>query len=108
MAVILKRPRALIDLAEIWAYFAEDSIVNADAFAALIDKKLRLLAKQPGMGGPGLNLATGCEALSLAATWFSISLAPKASRLSAYFMAHGTSMRPSKSNKSEIASESLP
>ena len=50
MAVILKRPQALIDLAEIWAYIAEDSITNADAFAALIDKKLHLLAKQPGKG----------------------------------------------------------
>jgi toxin ParE1/3/4 len=59
VAVILKRPRALIDLAEIWAYFAEDSIVNADAFAALIDKKLRLLAKQPGMGRARPELGHG-------------------------------------------------
>ncbi len=59
MAVILKRPQALIDLAEIWAYIAEDSIANADAFAALIDKKLHLLAKQPGMGRARPELGHG-------------------------------------------------
>jgi len=59
VVVILKRPQALIDLAEIWAYIAEDSIANADAFAALIDKKLHLLAKQPGMGRSRPELGHG-------------------------------------------------
>jgi len=108
VAVILKRPQALIDLAEIWAYIAEDSIANADAFAALIDKKLHLSRNSLAWGEPGLNLATGCEALSLASTWSSIDRAPKALRLCAYFTAHGTSVRPSKPNNNEIAGESLP
>ena len=50
MAVILKRPRALLDLAEIWTYIAEDSARHADAFAARIDKTLKLLARRPGVG----------------------------------------------------------
>lgn len=50
MAVILKRPRALLDLAEIWSYIAEDSVRNADAFASRIDKTFRLLAGRPGIG----------------------------------------------------------
>lgn len=50
MARIVKRPRALADLAEIWAYIADDSTKNADAFAGLIDEKFHALARQPGMG----------------------------------------------------------
>ena len=50
MAVILKRPRVLFDLAEIWSYIAEDSVANADKFALRIDKALRLLARRPGIG----------------------------------------------------------
>lgn len=50
MALIVKRPRALDDLAEIWAYIAADSFDNADNFVALIDSKLRALARRPGIG----------------------------------------------------------
>jgi toxin ParE1/3/4 len=50
VAVILKRPRALLDLAEIWSYIAEDSLRNADGFASRIDKTFRLLAGRPGIG----------------------------------------------------------
>jgi toxin ParE1/3/4 len=50
VAVILKRPRALFDLGEIWSYIAEDSMRNADAFALRIDKTFRLLARRPGIG----------------------------------------------------------
>lgn len=50
MKVILKRPRALLDLAEMWSYIAEDSVANADVFASRIDKVLRLLVKTPGIG----------------------------------------------------------
>ncbi|HEY6467317.1 MAG TPA: type II toxin-antitoxin system RelE/ParE family toxin [Candidatus Acidoferrales bacterium] len=52
MAVILKRPRALFDLAEIWSYVAEDSMINADRLAARIDKAFTLLARRPGLGRP--------------------------------------------------------
>jgi len=50
VAVILKRPRALFDLSEIWSYVAEDSVSNADRFAARIDKAFTLLARRPGLG----------------------------------------------------------
>lgn len=50
MAVILKRPRAILDLFEIWSYIAEDSVTNADRFAARIDKTFRLLARRPEIG----------------------------------------------------------
>jgi toxin ParE1/3/4 len=50
VAVILKRPRALLDLAEIWSYITEDSARNADAFASRIDKTFKLLAGRPGIG----------------------------------------------------------
>jgi len=35
MPAIVVRPRALDDLAEIWAYIADDSVAQADAFTAL-------------------------------------------------------------------------
>jgi toxin ParE1/3/4 len=50
MPGVLKRPQALADVAEIWAYIADDSPANAEAFAALIDTKLQALGRQPGMG----------------------------------------------------------
>lgn len=50
MSVIIKRPRALSDLAEIWDYIADDSEARADAFVATIDAKFQTLAKQPGIG----------------------------------------------------------
>jgi toxin ParE1/3/4 len=50
VAVIRKRPRALLDLADIWSYIAEDSVTNADRFAARIDKTFRLLARRPEIG----------------------------------------------------------
>jgi plasmid stabilization system protein ParE len=37
MPSVVIRPKALEDLAEIWAYIAEDSPRQADAFAAAID-----------------------------------------------------------------------
>lgn len=52
MAVIRKRPRALFDLAEIWSYIAEDSVINADRLATRIDKAFTLLARRPGLGRP--------------------------------------------------------
>lgn len=57
MPTIVIRPRALVDLAEIWAYIAEDNPASADAFTALIDHKFHALARQPGIGRarPELN-----------------------------------------------------
>lgn len=50
MPVIIKRPRAQIDLAEIWEYIADDSEARADAFIETIDQKYKALAARPNMG----------------------------------------------------------
>ena len=51
------RPLALADLCEIWAFIAEDSVEQADAFVDDMDGKLRLLARQPGIGRQRPELA---------------------------------------------------
>ena len=50
MPIILLRPRAKIDLAEIWDYIAEDSVTHADIFIETIEQKLKVLAERPGIG----------------------------------------------------------
>ena len=50
MPSIVIRPKAADDFAEIWAYIAEDSPREADSFASLIQKELRMLSRQPRMG----------------------------------------------------------
>jgi len=50
MPVIIKRPRAKIDLIEIWDYIADDSEARADTFIDRIDQKFRTLAQRPAIG----------------------------------------------------------
>ena len=50
MPTIVVRPRALADLTEIWAYIAEGSSAQADAFVDLLDGKLQTLSRRPGIG----------------------------------------------------------
>jgi toxin ParE1/3/4 len=57
MPRIVVRPRASVDLAEIWAFIAEDSIKHADKFAALIDDDFRALARRPHIGRSRPELA---------------------------------------------------
>jgi toxin ParE1/3/4 len=59
------RPRALVDLAEIWAFIAEDSVKHADRFAALIDSQFRALARQSHMGRSRPDLATDLRSFPL-------------------------------------------
>jgi len=65
MSVIIKRPRALSDLAEIWDYIADDSEARADAFVATIDAKFQTLAKHPGIGRLRDELAAGLRSLPI-------------------------------------------
>lgn len=65
MSVIIKRPRALSDLAEIWGYIADDSEAQADAFVAKIDAKFKTLAKQPGIGRLRDELAADLRSLPI-------------------------------------------
>ena len=57
MPSVVVRPRALADLAEIWAFIAEDSVTHADRFASLIERQFRALARQPRMGRSRPELA---------------------------------------------------
>ncbi len=63
MPRIAVRPRASVDLAEIWAFIAEDSIKHADKFAALIDDQFLGLARRPQMGRSRSELAPNLRSL---------------------------------------------
>ncbi len=55
----------MVDLAEIWAYIADDSADHADAFAALLDSKFQALARQPSMGRSRPELATDLRSFAV-------------------------------------------
>jgi len=44
MPIIVKRPKALGDLVQIWDYIADDSVERADAFITTIDAKFQTLS----------------------------------------------------------------
>ncbi|MFY9978854.1 MAG: type II toxin-antitoxin system RelE/ParE family toxin [Candidatus Sulfotelmatobacter sp.] len=50
MPSVVIRPKALQDLAKIWAYIGEDSPRQADIFAAALDREIRGLARRPLTG----------------------------------------------------------
>jgi toxin ParE1/3/4 len=50
MQSILIRPKALADLAGIWAFIAEGSPRQADLFAARLNREFRILARHPELG----------------------------------------------------------
>jgi toxin ParE1/3/4 len=50
MAIVVKRPRAELDLLDLWDYIADDSFDRADAFLDRIEGKLQTLAQNPGLG----------------------------------------------------------
>jgi len=47
---VVVRPKARIDLAEIWDFIAGESEIQADTFIDRMTDKLRLLARQPELG----------------------------------------------------------
>ena len=59
MVQVRKRPLAFADLADIWAFIADDSEQQADLFLNLLEVKLALLATQPEMGRARPELAPG-------------------------------------------------
>jgi len=67
------RPRAGDDIAEIWDFIAEDSLMRADAFVDRLDLKLQLLATQPLMGRAAMSSLPGCAAFPSSATSSSTS-----------------------------------
>ena len=50
MPIVLTRPIVLDDLADIWAYIAEDSPSRADTFIDAVDMKFKELAASPHVG----------------------------------------------------------
>jgi toxin ParE1/3/4 len=65
MPSVVIRPKALEDLAEIWAYIAEDSPRQADAFAAAIDREIRELDRRPLIGRARPELLTDLRSLPI-------------------------------------------
>ena len=65
MPAVVVRPRALSDLAEIWAYVAEGSSDQADGFVDLIDSKFQALSRRPGMGRRRRELAPDIRSLTV-------------------------------------------
>jgi toxin ParE1/3/4 len=63
MLPVVIRPKALQDLAEIWAYIAEDSLRQADAFAVAIDREIRELSRHPLIGGARAELLNDLRGL---------------------------------------------
>jgi toxin ParE1/3/4 len=63
MPSIVLRPKAMADLVEIWAYIAEDSIRQADAFASRINQQFRMLARQPNLGRDRPELSEGLRSI---------------------------------------------
>lgn len=50
MPTVFVRPRARIDIGEIWDYIAEDSETQANTFVDRMSAKFKLLAQQPELG----------------------------------------------------------
>ena len=65
MPAVVVRPRALSDLAEIWAYVAEGSSDRADGFVDLIDSKFQALSRRPGLGRRRPELAPDIRSLTV-------------------------------------------
>lgn len=65
MPVITLRPRARIDIAEIWQYIADDSEAQADAFIDRLDREFHLLALQPRLGRRRDELVTGLHSFPI-------------------------------------------
>ncbi|MEG4343013.1 type II toxin-antitoxin system RelE/ParE family toxin [Microcoleus sp. A003_D6] len=65
MATIVKRPRAELDLLDIWDYIADDSIDRADEFLDRVEGKLQTLAGNPGLGRRREELLTGLQSFPI-------------------------------------------
>jgi len=63
MARVTRRPQAEIDVLEIWAYIAEDSVAEADRWVDRLDQSLALWATQPKMGRERPELTAGLRSL---------------------------------------------
>lgn len=65
MKIVVKRPRAELDLLDIWDYIADDSLERADEFLARIEGKLQTLVRNPGMGRRREELLAGLQSFPI-------------------------------------------
>lgn len=65
MPQVRKRPLAFTDLADIWAFIADDSEQQADLFIDLLETQLALLSTQPEMGRARPELAPGLRSFPI-------------------------------------------
>uniref|UniRef100_A0ACD5GQI4 Type II toxin-antitoxin system RelE/ParE family toxin n=1 Tax=Desertifilum tharense IPPAS B-1220 TaxID=1781255 RepID=A0ACD5GQI4_9CYAN len=65
MAIVVKRPRAELDLLDIWDYIADDSMDRADEFLNRIEEKLRLIARSSGVGRKRDELLPGLQSFPI-------------------------------------------
>ncbi|NJM59811.1 MAG: type II toxin-antitoxin system RelE/ParE family toxin [Oscillatoriales cyanobacterium RU_3_3] len=65
MATIVKRPRAELDLLDIWDYIADDSFDRADEFLDRVEAKLQTLARNPGLGRKREELLVGLQSFPI-------------------------------------------
>jgi toxin ParE1/3/4 len=63
MPRVTLRPQAEADILDIWAYIAEDSLVDADRWIDRLDESFMLWATQPKMGRPRDELSLGMRSL---------------------------------------------
>lgn len=61
---LVRSPRAIQDLLEIWTYIAQHDPVAADGLLDALDLRMRLLLEQPLLGRPRGGLAPGLRSLS--------------------------------------------
>lgn len=65
MAIVVKRPRAELDLLDLWDYIADDSLDRADEFLDRIEGKLQTLARNPGLGRKREELLAGLRSFPI-------------------------------------------
>lgn len=65
MSIVVKRPRAELDLLDIWDYIADDSFDQADEFLDRIEGKLQNLARNPGLGRRREELLPGLQSFPI-------------------------------------------
>lgn len=59
MSRVIVRPRARVDIDDLWTYIADDSEVQADSFVDRLTAKFELLASRPEVGRSRNDLITG-------------------------------------------------
>ncbi len=64
MSRVTRRPAAEADILEIWAFIAEDSMVEADRWVDRLDEKFALWATQPTMGRGRDEVSPGIRSLA--------------------------------------------